>query len=170
MFCISFVDYYILQSVVSYTKVGRQVTRKFALGNFKPSQSGLEKIFGGLEAAIMECLWDAGQGNVRYVYTCLCQKREIAYTTVMTVMSRLADKGYLLKEKSGNAFLYTPSVSRADLERSVVGSVLAGLTDHITAGALAQFVDVLSQSDSDVLDELENLIALKKATRTEESQ
>jgi len=141
------------------------VAKKIALGNFKPLHSGLEKIFGGLEAAIMECLWDAGQGNVRYVYTCLSEKREIAYTTVMTVMGRLADKGYLLKKKSGNAFLYTPSVSRAGLEKSVVGSVLAGLADHITTGALAQFVDVISESDSEVLDELENLIALKKATR-----
>ena len=144
------------------------MAKKIRLGNFKPLQSGLEKIFGGLEAAIMECLWHAGQGNVRYVYTCLSEKRQIAYTTVMTVMSRLSDKGYLVKEKSGNAYIYTPSVSRAGLEKTVVGSVLAGLTDHITAGALAQFVDVLSESDSEVLDELENLIALKKAARREE--
>lgn len=141
------------------------MANKIAFGNFKPSRTGLEKILGGLEAAIMECLWDVGQGNVRYVYTCLGEKRKIAYTTVMTVMGRLADKGYLVKEKSGNAFVYTPSVSRADLERSVVGSVLAGLADHITTGALARFVEVLSENDTEVLDELENLIALKKAER-----
>jgi predicted transcriptional regulator len=136
--------------------------KKLMFGSFKPLQAGLEKIFGGLEAAIMECLWDEGKANVRYVYGCLSKKREIAYTTVMTVMGRLSDKGFLIKEKSGNAYLYTPSVSREDLEKTVVGSVLAGLADQLTSGALAQFVDAISKNDTNALDELEKLIAQKR--------
>lgn len=138
------------------------MAKNIALGNFRPLQNGLEKIFGGLEASIMECVWKVGKANVRHVHDYLNESREIAYTTVMTVMGRLACKGYLQKEKCGNAFVYSPSYSREDLEMNVINSVLTGLTDHLTAGALSHFVDAISESDKNALDELEKLIAIKR--------
>lgn len=136
--------------------------KKIPLINFHPSKKGMEKVLGELEASIMECVWEAKKATVRYVHDCLSIKREIAYTTVMTVMGRLSDKGYLSKKKSKNAYLYFPAVTKDGLQKSVVGSVMEGLVEHMSAGSLAHFVDTISKADNKVLDELERLIALKK--------
>src|SRR5680860_1755722 len=57
---------------------------------------GLGQVLGDLEAEIMECMWDLGSASVRRVHECLQEDRNIAYTTVMTVMTRLAEKGLSL--------------------------------------------------------------------------
>lgn len=132
------------------------------LASYKPNHKGIRKVLGTLEASIMECLWEFESATVRDVFVCLSKKRDIAYTTVMTVMGRLTDKGFLTKEKSGNAYVYSPSVSKKDLDESVAGSLLNGLVDHISAGALANFVNAISV-DHKMLDELERLITAKKA-------
>ena len=51
------------------------------------ARSGLSQIMGDLEAEVMECVWELGSASVKDVHRCLLERREIAYTTVMTVMS-----------------------------------------------------------------------------------
>src|SRR5690349_7256712 len=61
---------------------------------FDPWKKGLRKILGDLEADVMEAIWALGQATVHDVHQRLADaNRELAYTTVMTVMSRLAEKG-----------------------------------------------------------------------------
>ena len=63
---------------------------------FDPRKKGLRKILGDLEADVMEAIWALGHATVHDVLERLAAAdRELAYTTVMTVMSRLADKGLL---------------------------------------------------------------------------
>ncbi|MGH7405089.1 MAG: BlaI/MecI/CopY family transcriptional regulator, partial [Candidatus Methylomirabilales bacterium] len=62
---------------------------------FRPKEKGLRKIFGDLEAEIMDVIWGLGRATVADVHKVLEGQREIAYTTVKTVMGRLAEKGYL---------------------------------------------------------------------------
>jgi predicted transcriptional regulator len=63
---------------------------------FDPRKKGLRKILGDLEADVMEAMWARGRATVHDVHERLAAAdRELAYTTVMTVMSRLADKGLL---------------------------------------------------------------------------
>jgi predicted transcriptional regulator len=69
--------------------------------------------FGQLEALIMDRLWSWGRpATVRAMRDDLAREREIAYTTVMTVMDNLHRKGVLVREKSGRAYLYQPTRSR----------------------------------------------------------
>jgi predicted transcriptional regulator len=93
---------------------------------------------GPLEAEVMAVLWDAGVAvSVREVVERLNTGRAtpLAYTTVMTVLSRLAGKGILVREQQGRGFVYTPVV--ADTAEIAVRGVLAEFGD----AALARFVD-----------------------------
>ena len=65
----------------------------------------------------MEIVWARGEASLRDVHLRLESQRDLAYTTVMTVMSRLAEKGLLRKRKNGAAFLYLPALSREAFTR-----------------------------------------------------
>jgi predicted transcriptional regulator len=93
---------------------------------------------GPLEAEAMAVLWQADAPlSVREVVNRLNAGRAapLAYTTVMTVLSRLAGKGILVREQQGRGFVYTPAV--ADTAEIAVRGVLAEFGD----AALARFVD-----------------------------
>ena len=93
---------------------------------------------GPLEAEAMAVLWQADAPlSVREVVDRLNAGRAapLAYTTVMTVLSRLAGKGILVREQQGRGFVYTPAV--ADTAEIAVRGVLAEFGD----AALARFVD-----------------------------
>jgi predicted transcriptional regulator len=93
---------------------------------------------GPLEAEVMAVLWQAdGPVSVREVAGRLNAGRAapLAYTTVMTVLSRLAGKGILVREQQGRGFVYSPAV--ADTAEIAVRGVLAEFGD----AALARFVE-----------------------------
>ena len=60
---------------------------------FSPTKDGLVKVLGPLETEIMQIIWQDERSTVKKVHRKLSQQRDIAYTTVMTTMSRLAEKG-----------------------------------------------------------------------------
>jgi predicted transcriptional regulator len=102
---------------------------------------------------------------VRDVFQELYKERDIAYTTVMTVMGRLAKKGLLDKRAVGNAYIYSPTVSREDFARSVIKSILSGLVDEFYEPVLSQFVNSLVAKDKDRLSKLAELIDEEKKRR-----
>ncbi|MHB8172309.1 MAG: BlaI/MecI/CopY family transcriptional regulator [Thermincolia bacterium] len=132
--------------------------------DFKPHKLGLRKVLGDLEADIMEVVWDKEQATVRDVYEQLRLKREIAYTTVMTIMGRLKEKNILQKQPLGNAYIYSPTVSRLEFTKKIVKEVLDGLFDEFAEPAMNHLVDRLSKENSNEIDTLEELI---KQRRTE---
>ncbi|MGD0201810.1 MAG: BlaI/MecI/CopY family transcriptional regulator [Bryobacteraceae bacterium] len=77
-----------------------------------------------LELECLKALWNLGEGNVRSVQQALAPARPLAYTTVMTVLDRLARKGAVGRRKSGRAFIYAPSISREALRRVAVRQLL----------------------------------------------
>jgi BlaI family transcriptional regulator, penicillinase repressor len=70
-----------------------------------------------LELLCLNALWSLGQGNVRDVRESVAPSRALAYTTVMTVLDRLARRGIVTRRKSGRAFVYAPAVSRDAMRR-----------------------------------------------------
>jgi predicted transcriptional regulator len=111
---------------------------------FDPRKKGLRKILGDLEADVMEAIWARGRATVHDVHAQLtAADREVAYTTVMTVMSRLADKGLLEKWKDGAAYVYVPAATKEEFTRRTVGTVLSELLDDFTAPAMSQFVELI---------------------------
>jgi predicted transcriptional regulator len=73
-------------------------------------------VFGELEQAVMDVLWASPTAlSVRDVQAALAEDRDLAYTTVMTVMDRLAKKGQLFRQLDGRAWQYRPAYSWAQL-------------------------------------------------------
>ena len=72
-----------------------------------------------LELECLKALWQLGEGNVKDVRDLLA-KRNLAYTTVMTLLDRLVKKGGASRRKVGRSFVYSPSLSREVLQRLAV--------------------------------------------------
>src|SRR3954466_10434379 len=72
------------------------------------------------ELEIMKIVWRSGATTVRDVYETLLEHRKIAYTTVMTMMNILEQKGYLKKQQQDRAYVYQPSQPQKQVIRSMV--------------------------------------------------
>jgi BlaI family transcriptional regulator, penicillinase repressor len=83
------------------------------------------------ELAIMKVVWKLDKATVRDVYEQLREKRPIAYTTVMTMMKILEEKGYLKKSRVERAYVYKPSRPR----QQVVGAMVRDFVDRVFDGA-----------------------------------
>lgn len=99
--------------------------------SFRFNQSGLRKFLGDLECEIMELAWKKANPTVtvREIYDILRNERQIAYTTVMTTMVRLAEKGLLkIVDRAGLANCYSPVESRDEFVKKTVARVLTIFT------------------------------------------
>ena len=122
------------------------------------SGKGAEKLLGQLELAIMRVAWARESVTVRETLAALNKKRALAYTTVLTVMSRLAGKGLLTAEKRGKAHAYRPVLTREEFEARSAGQVVLSLLDDFGGEiALSQFVKQLSATDPTQLARLAEL-------------
>ncbi|WP_152365282.1 BlaI/MecI/CopY family transcriptional regulator [Microlunatus speluncae] len=102
---------------------------------------------GELERKVMERLWDAPDPqSVRDVHQTLSQDRELAYTTVMTVLDRLAKKGVVRRERDGRAYRYAPVQSREELVAELMHTALETGADR--TAALVAFVGRVSDNEA----------------------
>jgi len=106
---------------------------------------------GGLEDQVMEYLWSvAGPATPGEVHEVIAP--ELAYTTVMTVLTRLYEKGRVTRDRRGRAYAYVALGSEAD---HVAGEMTTSLFDAgDRAAALSSFVDSLDSDDAMVLRRL----------------
>jgi len=74
-------------------------------------------------------LWRTGEGTVKDVLQVLNQSRDLAYTTVMTVLDRLEKRGAVERKKVGRSFLYRPLVEKAEIQRLAVKELVDSLFD-----------------------------------------
>ncbi|HEY3375654.1 MAG TPA: BlaI/MecI/CopY family transcriptional regulator [Candidatus Aquicultor sp.] len=90
----------------------------------RKNRVGVGSGLGELEADIMSVVWNIGSASVKDVFEELYPDKRLAYTTIMTVMSRLANKGVLKQDRSGTAYLYTPNVSQDDMAQVMINQVV----------------------------------------------
>lgn len=106
--------------------------------------------FGELESAVMDLLWSAGDGlTVRQVMDAMAPDRPLAYTTVQTVMDRLARKGLLVRRLEGKANAYLPARSREDHTAAAMQEALHRAGD--TQAALLHFVELIDEGQEAAL-------------------
>ncbi|MHB1390740.1 MAG: BlaI/MecI/CopY family transcriptional regulator [Thermoleophilia bacterium] len=141
------------------TSIRRKKPRQL---NLRTSGKGIRQVLGDLEADIMELCWKVENCSVRGIHDQLAADRKIAYTTVMTVMSRLAEKGLLQRQQHGRAYLYTPACSRDEFCSDTISTVMQGLIAGFGEPVLAHFVDTIKAQDEAQLDELLRLIEARK--------
>ena len=137
----------------------------YDFNEFKPRKKGLGKVLGELEAKVMDAIWASSPCSVRDIYENLRSKRTIAYTTVMTIMSRLAEKGLLIREKEGAAFRYRPAVSREEFRTIVASEVIDGLLDGFGKEAFSHLIEETEKADPEIIAELERLLEERKKRR-----
>jgi len=77
-----------------------------------------------LELDCMNTLWPVGQATVREIRDLLAPRRPRAYTTIMTIMDRLARKGIVERVKTGRAYVYRPRMTAEEARTQAVGQVL----------------------------------------------
>src|SRR5574341_2234543 len=87
---------------------------------------------GPLEAQVIEHVWAHGEVTVRDVYDALRQERDLAYTTIMTVVHNLHRKGLLSQRIEGNTHFYTATQTKTEFIKSKVGDLLDALLDDFS--------------------------------------
>jgi predicted transcriptional regulator len=108
------------------------------------------------ELEIMKVVWDLESATVRDVYETLLKRRKVAYTTVMTMMNILEEKGYLKKKQAERAYLYRP----AQPQRQVIGAMVKDFVNRVFNGSaeplLVHLVEEHGLSEKD-LEEIARL-------------
>lgn len=113
----------------------------------------------------MNALWRLGEGTVPDVRAALPARYRSAYTTVQTVLNRLAERGLLARTKSGKQIIYTPRVSEADYVSRSIETTLAGASTEARQAVLASLVGRLDKSELSELQALAKEITGKRSRK-----
>ncbi|MHC5110730.1 MAG: BlaI/MecI/CopY family transcriptional regulator [Planctomycetota bacterium] len=113
---------------------------------------------GDAELEVLNTLWSEGPSTVRAVLQSLKDRgRALAYTTVLTFLTRLEQKGFVKSDKSGVAYVYKPLVTRDRIRRSRISELVSQLYDGAAGPLVLQLVRQQKLS-KDELTELHKLV------------
>lgn len=119
----------------------------------------VEELLGSLEASCLHVLWAHGPGDVSTVREAVNaqQSSTLAYTTVMTVLARLHEKGFLTRQRRGRGYTYTPAYTEAQLIALLGRRDVDRLVERYGDVALAHFAETLRRTDPELLRRVERL-------------
>lgn len=112
---------------------------------------------GETEMEVLHLVWEFGEATVKDVQERILETRKVAYTTIMTVMKNLADKGYLKYRKDGVTYVYSP----AKEPDSVRFNLLTNLIKKVFKGSPKELVQTLVEGEKlskEEMDEIRSLI------------
>jgi len=107
-----------------------------------------EKFLGPLEAEVMDRLWKRRSATVRDIVEDLGRSRQLAYTTVMTIMTRLHAKGLLERTRDGKTYVYRPAFTREERRARLSRDLARGLVAEFGDAALVAFSAELDTVDA----------------------
>jgi BlaI family transcriptional regulator, penicillinase repressor len=113
------------------------------------------------ELEIMKIVWQRGSATVREVYEELLKSRKVAYTTVMTMMGILEQKGRLTKTSRDRAYVYSPS----EPQQKVVGSMVQEFVKRVFDGSAKPLLVHLAENKKISQQELDEISQLLKKRR-----
>ncbi|MDX1642146.1 MAG: BlaI/MecI/CopY family transcriptional regulator [Balneolaceae bacterium] len=99
---------------------------------------------GETEMEILNIVWDLGEASVADVREKILKYRQVAYTTVMTIMKNLADKEYLKYRKDGLSYIYSAAVKPEDVRYSLINR----LVDKVFQGSPKDLVQTLVKNEN----------------------
>jgi predicted transcriptional regulator len=124
---------------------------------------------GETEMEVLHHVWDLGEATVADVRERILEDRDVAYTTIMTVMKKLAEKGYLDYHKEGRSYVYQPAQEPNEVQHSL----LRRLMDKVFEGSPSALVQTLVKREDlsdDERAEIRALIdALEEDTETDDA-
>jgi predicted transcriptional regulator len=111
-----------------------------------------------VELEIMQVVWDRGEVSVEDIQEALTkQGRELAPSSVRTMLSILGEKGYVSRKKAGRGYVYRARVSREKARRSIVAEIVQRAFDGSALGLVAALLDTRMVSKQDV-EEVKRLL------------
>jgi predicted transcriptional regulator len=141
--------------------------KKSDLPQYNIERKDLEAFLGPLEASIMTDIWNSKKRplSVRDVHESLKASKDIAYTTVMSTMNRLYEKGILDRQiekgKGGLYYVYWPVLEEQAFKKSAVGGVLSSLMDNF-GEVIANYLTENSASSEEVSKKLKEILNRKQ--------
>jgi BlaI family penicillinase repressor len=112
-----------------------------------------------LQMAVMSAVWRRGEATTTQVHAALEEERQLALTTVSTILSRLEKYGLLTHRTEGRQYVYRALVSQNEVRRSRITEVI----DQFFQGSPADLVYHLISESEVTDDELEKILALIEA-------
>ncbi len=120
-------------------------------------------MLGALEEAVLDHLWRVGEADVQETHRAVGAARKISVNTVGSALERLYKKELVGRKKVSHAYRYHPTMAEAELRAARVLAAVGGIRGLSREGILAAFVDLVGESDDHALDNLETLIAERRA-------
>ncbi len=146
------------------------MSKSIPVQSFRLHEEGLARLFGELEAKVMESVWALQDRQPTVQAVCDHLGPGHNYKTVMTVLNRLVDKGTLTRQRRSRAFIYLPKQSREVFIGRVSRAILGGLVRDFGSLAVAQFVETLDEVDPSQLEELERLVRERRLANHPETE
>jgi predicted transcriptional regulator len=112
----------------------------------------IEKPLTATELEMMNVIWRIGPCSVLQVVEQLRPERELAYTSVSTIVRILEQKGYVISSKEGRGHLYEAAVSKEDYQRSTVQRMVTSVFDNTPALLVRRLLDTESLSSDDLAE------------------
>lgn len=110
------------------------------------TEAKIGKVLGELESEIMEIIWQSKEPvSVGTITQNLQKKRQIAYTTVMTIMGRLVEKGLLKRQESGKAYIYKFVYSKDRFLTRVSRQIIKNFIASFGETAVAHFAQEVNR-------------------------
>ena len=113
----------------------------------------------------MRVMWRLGKGGVDEVRQALPARERGAYTTVQTVLNRLAERGLLSRQRVGKAIVYSVRISEADYLRRSLKRTLSNASDEARRTALAGLVGDLDPAELGEIRELAEEVRERRGTK-----
>lgn len=131
--------------------------------HFKYRESGLNRFFGSLEAQIMDILWENQSMTIKDTQQKLEQVKPVNFNTVMTVMNRLVEKGFLEKQQTDRSYRYRPILTREAFMETQSKELTHEMFEEFGQLAVSHMLDALEEADPELLYKLEQKVKeLKK--------
>lgn len=108
---------------------------------------------GETEMEILHHVWESSEATVADIHQRILQDRKVAYTTIMTVMKNLAEKGYLKYRKDGVTYVYSAAIQPSEVQFSLVDK----LVDKVFKGSPLALVQTLVQNEDISEEELQQI-------------
>lgn len=130
----------------------------------KKNKDGEGKLLTETELELMGILWRLGEGSVADVMAGLSKERNLAYTSVSTILRILEQKGILKTRKEGRGHIYIPALKKSDYESKTVRHVVDRVFEGTPVALVKQLLDTVKMDPSELeqLKELINRAGVKK--------
>jgi len=135
--------------------------------SLKKTRSQGERLLTEVELELMHIIWSLGKVSIKEVLLKLPEHRNLAYTTVATVVKVLEQKGFLACEKDSYAHVFFPLISREDYETTCIEHMVANVFDGEPMALLQRLLSVKNLTSEDIKameDSLNQLAVSAKKT------